>query len=286
MGTGVGEGWTEEVGEDQEGWIGDGEVVEWKEEAGVHQVVWTGVGEGGAEVGWKEAWKVEEEDGVTGDEEHPWIEGDGLEIGDGVVDSPGVEEEVLTHLYLCSTISRRCPIHQEAEPVMNRKLLEMMMKTMVRILLSLGEERRVRIVVLEEGVGEEAVEWRRLVLVGVTGVVQEEIGEDREAEVVVPGDQEDVLVVIEEVLEEIEEVLEEIEEVLEELGEVMEGVGEDHLLLVLEQVVVGELLIGFVQIPLVSLTAMGQIRVSVLNVELLGLVKKELMGWNLFNINL
>ena len=207
-----GEEWTEEVGEDQEGWIGDVEEVEWKEEAGVHQVVWTGEGEGGAEVGWKGAWKVEEEDGVTGVEEHPWREGGGLEIGDGVVDSQEVEEEDLTHLYLCSTISRRCPIHQEAEPVMNRKLLEMMMKTTMRIRLSLGGERRARIVGLEEGVGEEAGEWRRLVLVGETGGVQEEIGEAREEEGVVPGDQE------EGVLGDQEEVLVVIEEVLEELG--------------------------------------------------------------------
>ena len=58
----------------------------------------------------------------------------------------------------------------------------------------------------------------------------------------------------------------------------MEGVGEDHLLLVLQQVVVGELLIGFAQTPLASRTAMGQRRVSVPNVELHGLVKKELTG--------
>ena len=100
-----------------------------------------------------------------GDVELPWIEGDGLEIGDGVVDSQGVEGEGLTHLYLCSTISRRCPIQQVlAEPRMNLRLLEMMVMTMRRIPLSLGGERRVKTVVLEEeGVGEEEAEeeWRR-----------------------------------------------------------------------------------------------------------------------------
>ena len=66
----------------------------------------------------------------------------------------------------------------------------------------------------------------------------------------------------------------------------MEGAGEDHMLDPhQEEEVVGGLLIGFAQTPLASRTAMEQIRVSVSNVELLGLVKKELMGWNLFNIN-
>ena len=195
VGREVGEGWREVVGELQ---TEDGGEVAWKEEAGVHQVTWAG--EGGAEVAWREVWRVEEEVGVDLDVELRWIEGGGLETGDVVAVSQEVEEEDLTPLYLCSTISRRCPIHQEAEPVMNRKLLEMMMKTTMRIRLSLGGERRARIVGLEEGVGEEAGEWRRLVLVGVTGVVQEETGE---AEGVVLGDQEEVLVVIEEVLEEL-----------------------------------------------------------------------------------
>ena len=95
-------------------------------------------------------------------EELPWIEGGGLEIGEGVVDSQGVEGEGLTHLYLCSTISRRCPIHQGVvEPrMMNLRLLEMMVMTMRRIPLSLGGERRVRTVVLEEEEEAEG-EWRR-----------------------------------------------------------------------------------------------------------------------------
>ena len=67
----------------------------------------------------------------------------------------------------------------------------------------------------------------------------------------------------------------------------MEGAGEDHMLDPhQEEEVVGGLLIGFAQTPLASRTAMGQTRVSVPNVGLQGLVKKGLMGWNLFSINL
>ena len=66
----------------------------------------------------------------------------------------------------------------------------------------------------------------------------------------------------------------------------MEGAGEDHMLDPhQEEEVVGGLLTGFAQTPLASRTAMGQTRVSVPNVGLQGLVKKGLMGWNLFSIN-
>ena len=106
VGREVGEGWREVVGELQ---TEDGGEVAWKEEAGVHQVTWAG--EGGAEVAWREVWRVEEEAGVDLDVELPWTEGGGLETGGVVAVSQGVVEEDLTPLYLCSTISRRCPIH-------------------------------------------------------------------------------------------------------------------------------------------------------------------------------
>ena len=58
----------------------------------------------------------------------------------------------------------------------------------------------------------------------------------------------------------------------------MEGAEEDYLLGPHQEEVVVGLLIGFAQTPLASHTAMGQRRVSAPNVELHGLVKKELTG--------
>lgn len=58
----------------------------------------------------------------------------------------------------------------------------------------------------------------------------------------------------------------------------MEGAEEDYLLGPHQEEVVVGLLIGYAQTPLASRTAMGQRRVSVPNVELHGLVKKELTG--------
>ena len=191
VGREVGEGWREAGGELQ---TEDGGEAAWKEEGGVHQEIWAG--EEGVEVAWREVWKVEEEAGVDLDVEVPWIEGAGVETGDVVAVSQGVEGEDLTPLYLCSTISRRCPIHQ-GELKVSRKLLVMMMKTMRRIRLRLGGERKARTVVLEEGVVEGVEVWNRLVQVGAIGVVQEETGE---AEEEVEGAQEE---------EELGEVLEE-----------------------------------------------------------------------------
>ena len=87
---------------------------------------------------------------------------------------------------------------------MNHKLLEMMVKTMRRIPLRLGGERRARTVVLEEGAVEGAEEWSRLVQVGAIGVVQEETGEAEEEVEGVLEEEElgEVMVVIWEVLEE------------------------------------------------------------------------------------
>ena len=101
------------------------------------------------------------------------------------------------------------------------------------------------------------------------------------------GEVGEVMVVKWEVLGEVGEVMEVKWEVLVEVGEVVEGTGEDHLLDPhQEQEVVGKLLIGFAQTHLASRTAMGLTRVSVKNVELQDLAKKELMGLSLFSINL
>ena len=86
---------------------------------------------------------------------------------------------------------------------MNRKLLEMTMKMMRKIPLRLGGERRVKTVVLEEGVVEGAEEWKWLVQVGAIGVDQEENGEaEEEEEVVLEEEPGEVMVVIWEGLEE------------------------------------------------------------------------------------
>ena len=165
----------------------------------------------------------------------------------------------MTHLYLCSVISKRCPIHMEVrDQLVNPRLLATM-KMMMRIPLKLGGERKVKILAPREEVAAEEDEAGKT-LVGGTGVVLETTGEH---------------------LEEEEVVLELIEVVEAANGEARET---EDLLLDLPRV--GELHTGFVQTPLARHTAMVRIRASVPNVELLGLVRRELTKRNLCNTSL
>ena len=180
----------------------------------------------------------------------------------------GAAGEGLTHLYLCSAISKRCPIHMGLREQLMSPRLQATMKMMMRIPLKLGGERKVKILAPREEVAAEEDEvWKTVALVGGTGVVLETTGEHLEEEEVV--------------LEEEEEDLEQIEVVEAANGEARET--EDHLL---DPPRVGELHTGFVQTPLARHTAMVRIRVSVPNVELQDLVRRELTKRNLCNTSL
>ena len=172
----------------------------------------------------------------------------------------------MTHLYLCSAISKKCPIHMEVRDQLVNPRLQATMKMMMRIPLKLGGERKVKILAPREEVAAEEDEAGKT-LVGGTGVVLETTGEHLEEEEVV--------------LEEVEEDLEQIEVVEAANGEARET--EDRLL---DPPRVGELHTGFVQTPLARHTAMVRIRASVPNVELLGLVRRELTKRNLCNTSL
>ena len=249
--------WKEGVGDPKEGWT-EGEGGEWKGEVGVRTEA---EGEAEVVVGWREI----------------------LMKGAGAVLIEGVGEEVewivvveavfqgaagagLTHLYLCSAISKKCPIHMEVRDQLVNPRLQATMKMMMRIPLKLGGERKVKTLAPREEVAAEEDEvWKALV--GGTGVVLETTGEHLEEEEVV--------------MEEEEEALEQIEVVEAANGEARET--EDRLL---DPPRVGELHTGFVQTPLARHTAMARIRASVPNVELLGLVRRELTKRNLCNTSL
>ena len=259
--------WKEGVGDPKEGWT-EGEGGEWKGEFGV----WTEAeGEAEVVVEWREilmkgAGAVLLIEGVV--EEVEWIVVVGREK-EVEAALQGAAGEGLTHLYLCSAISKKCPIHMEVrDQLVNPRLLATM-KMMMRIPLKLGGERKVKILAPREVVVavEEDEVWKALVLVGGTGVVLETTGEHLEEEEVV--------------LEEEEEALEQIEVVEAANGEARET--EDRLL---DPPRVGELHTGFVQTPLARHTAMVRIRASVPNVELQGLVRKELTKRNLCNTSL
>ena len=171
----------------------------------------------------------------------------------------GAAGEGLTHLYLCSAISKRCPIHMEVREQLMNPRLQATMKMMMRIPLKLGGERKVKILAPREEVAAEEDEAGKT-LVGGTGVVLETSGEH---------------------LEEEEVVLELIEVVEAANGEARET--EDRLL---DPPRVGELHTGFVQTPLARHTAMVRIRASVPNVELQGLARRGLTKRNLCNTSL
>ena len=255
--------WKEGVGDPKEGWT-EGEGGEWKGEFGV----WTEAeGEAEVVVGWREilmkgagAVLIE---GVG--EEVEWIVVVGREK-EVEAAFQGAAGEGLTHLYLCSAISKRCPIHMEVrDQLMNPRL--QVTKMMMRIPLKLGGGRKVKILAPREVVvaAEEDEVWKAQV--GGTGVVLETTGEHLEEEEVV--------------LEEEEEDLEQIEVVEAANGEARET--EDRLL---DPPRVGELHTGFVQTPLARHTAMVRIRASVPNVELQDLVRRELTKKNLCNTSL
>ena len=248
--------WKEGVGDPKEGWT-EGEGGEWKGEFGV----WTEAeGEAEVVVEWREilmkgagAVLIE---GVG--EEVEWIVVVGREK-EVEAAFQGAAGEGLTHLYLCSAISKKCPIHMEVrDQLVNPRLLATM-KMMMRIPLKLGGERKVKILAPREEVAAEEDEAGKT-LVGGTGVVLETTGEH---------------------LEEEEVVLELIEVVEAANGEARET--EDRLL---DPPRVGELHTGFVQTPLARHTAMVRIRASVPNVELQGLVRRELTKRNLCNTSL
>ena len=256
--------WKEGVGDPKEGWT-EGEGGEWKGEVGVRTEA---EGEAEVVVEWREilmkgAGAVLLIEGVV--EEVEWIVVVGREK-EVEAAFQGAAGEGLTHLYLCSAISKKCPIHMEVRDQLVNPRLQATMKMMMRIPLKLGGERKVKTLAPREEVAAEEDEvWKALV--GGTGVVLETTGEHLEEEEVV--------------LEEEEEALEQIEVVEAANGEARET--EDHLL---DPPRVGELLIGFVQIPLARHTAMVRIRASVPNVELLGLVRRELTKRNLCNTSL
>ena len=252
--------WKEGVGDPKEGWT-EGEGGEWKGEFGV----WTEAeGEAEVVVEWREilmkgAGAVLLIEGVV--EEVEWIV---------VVEAAfqGAAGEALTHLYLCSAISKKCPIHMEVREQLMNPRLQATMKMMMRIPLKLGGERKVKILApREEVAAEEDEAGKILALVGGTGVVLETTGEHLEEEEVV--------------LEEVEEDLEQIEVVEAANGEARET--EDRLL---DPPRVGELHTGFVQTPLARHTAMVRIRASVPNVELQGLARRGLTKRNLCNTSL
>ena len=250
--------WKEGVGDPKEGWT-EGEGGEWKGAVGVRTEA---EGEAEVVVEWKEvsmkgAGAVLLIEGVV--EEVEWIV---------VVEAAfqGAAGEGLTHLYLCSAISRKCPIHMEVREQLMNPRLQATMKMMMRIPLKLGGERKVKILAPREEVAAEEDEAGKT-LVGGTGVVLETTGEHLEEEEVV--------------LEEVEEDLEQIEVVEAANGEARET--EDRLL---DPPRVGELHTGFVQTPLARHTAMVRIRASVPNVELQDLVRKELTKRNLCNTSL
>ena len=178
----------------------------------------------------------------------------------------GAAGEGLTHLYLCSAISKKCPIHMEVREQLMNPRLQATMKMMMRIPLKLGGERKVKTLAPREEVAAEEDEAGKT-LVGGTGVVLETTGEHLEEEEVV--------------LEEVEEDLEQIEVVEAANGEARET--EDRLL---DPPRVGELHTGFVQTPLARHTAMVRIRASVPNVELQGLARRGLTKRNLCNTSL
>ena len=257
--------WKEGVGDPKEGWT-EGEGGEWKGEVGVRTEA---EGEAEVVVEWRKI--LMKGAGAV------LIEG----VGEGVewIVVAGREKEVeavfqgaagegLTHLYLCSAISKRCPIHMEVRGQLMNPRLQATMKMMMRIPLKLGGERKVKTLAPREEVAVEEDEvWKTLALVGGTGVVLETTGEHLEEEEVV--------------LEEVEEDLEQIEVVEAANGEARET--EDRLL---DPPRVGELHTGFVQTPLARHTAMVRIRASVPNVELQGLVRRELTKRNLCNTSL
>ena len=257
--------WKEGVGDPKEGWI-EGEGGEWKGEVGVRTEAEE---EAEVVVGWREilmkgagAVLIE---GVG--EEVEWIVVVGREKEVEAV-FQGAAGEGLTHLYLCSAISKRCLIHMEVREQLMNPRLQAMMKMIMRIPLKLGGERKVKILAPREEVAAEEDEvWKTVALVGGTGVVLETTGEHLEEEEVV--------------LEEEEEDLEQIEVVEAANGEARET--EDRLL---DPPRVGELHTGFVQTPLARHTAMVRIRASVPNVELQDLVRRELTKRNLCNTSL
>ena len=257
--------WKEGVGDLKEGWT-EGEGGEWKGEVGVRTEAEE---EAEVVVGWREilmkgagAVLIE---GVG--EEVEWIVVVGREKEVEAV-FQGAAGEGLTHLYLCSAISKRCPIHMEVREQLMSPRLQATMKMMMRIPLKLGGERKVKILAPREEVAAEEDEvWKTVALVGGTGVVLETTGEHLEEEEVV--------------LEEVEEDLEQIEVVEAANGEARET--EDRLL---DPPRVGELHTGFVQTPLARHTAMVRIRASVPNVELQDLVRRELTKRNLCNTSL
>ena len=257
--------WKEGVGDPKEGWT-EGEGGEWKGEVGVRTEA---EGEAEVVVGWREilmkgagAVLIE---GVG--EEVEWIVVVGREK-EVEAAFQGAAGEGLTHLYLCSAISKKCPIHMEVREQLMNPRLQATMKMMMRIPLKLGGERKVKTLAPREEVAVEEDEvWKTLALVGGTGVVLETTGEHLEEEEVV--------------LEEVEEDLEQIEVVEAANGEARET--EDRFL---DPPRVGELHTGFVQTPLARHTAMVRIRASVPNVELQGLVRKELTKRNLCNTSL
>ena len=257
--------WKEGVGDPKEGWT-EGEGGEWKGEVGVRTEA---KGEAEVVVEWREilmkgagAVLIE---GVG--EEVEWIVVVGREK-EVEAAFQGAAGEGLTHLYLCSAISKKCPIHMEVRDQLVNPRLQATMKMMMRIPLKLGGERKVKTLAPREEVAVEEDEvWKTLAPVGGTGVVLETTGEHLEEEEVV--------------LEEVEEDLEQIEVVEAANGEARET--EDRLL---DPPRVGELHTGFVQTPLARHTAMVRIRASVPNVELQGLVRRELTKRNLCNTSL
>ena len=266
----------EEVEEEAGGWRGEVEVEVWKEGVGDPKEGWT-EGEGGewkGEVGVRTEAKGEAE--VVVEWRKILMKGAGAVLIEGVGEEVewivvvGREKEVeaafqgaagegLTHLYLCSAISKKCPIHMEVREQLMNPRLQATMKMMMRIPLKLGGERKVKILAPREEVAAEEDEAGKT-LVGGTGVVLETTGEH---------------------LEEEEVVLELIEVVEAANGEARET--EDRLL---DPPRVGELHTGFVQTPLARHTAMVRIRASVPNVELQDLVRKELTKRNLCNTSL
>ena len=275
----------EEEEEEAGGWRGEVEVEVWKEGVGDLKEGWT-EGEGGE---WKEGVGVrteaEEEAEVVVGWREILMKGAGAVLIEGVGEEVewivvvGREKEVeavfqgaagegLTHLYLCSAISKRCPIHMEVREQLMSPRLQATMKMMMRIPLKLGGEKKVKILALREEVAAEEDEvWKTVALVGGTGVVLETTGEHLEEEKVV--------------LDQCEEALDRIEVVEAANGEARET--EDRLL---DPPRVGELHTGFVQTPLARHTAMVRIRASVPNVELQDLVRRELTKRNLCNTSL
>ena len=282
----------EEEEEEAGGWRGEVEVEVWKEGVGDLKEGWT-KGEGGewkGEVGVRT--EAEEEAEVVVGWREILMKGAGAVLIEGVGEEVewivvvGREKEVeavfqgaagegLTHLYLCSAISKKCPIHMEVREQLMNPRLQATMKMMMRIPLKLGGERKVKILAPREEVAAEEDEvWKTVALVGGTGVVLETTGEHLEEEEVVLEEEEMAL-------EEEEEDLEQIEVVEAANGEARET--EDRLL---DPPRVGELHTGFVQTPLARHTAMVRIRASVPNVELQDLVRRELTKRNLCNTSL